>query len=209
MPSSAGKTTAKKSSAKKSAGGSQGTRRTAGRGSASQPDKSVEAFREALEKTITLPRERIQEVIDDAVDRGKLSRKDANDLVRKLVRRGRKQSEELLEEVERLLEQARAEVEGRARKARGRIGKTAGKVARQARDVADEPLAKVDELRRRAGVGPSFPITGYDELTAAQVTRRLSKLSDADLRKVRDHEAANKARKSILSKIDKRLGQQG
>ena len=101
----------------------------------------------------------------------------------KLVARGRRQTEDLVKELEKVLESARGEVEGRTAKARKTVEKrttkarkraerTAGKVARSARDAADEPLAQADKLRRRAGVGSSFPITGYDELTAAQVGAR-------------------------------------
>ena len=38
---------------------------------------------------------------------------------------------------------------------------------------------------------PSFPILGYDDLTAAQVQARLDDLSPAQLRKVRDYERRN------------------
>ena len=192
------------------------TRRPKASRSAERPDKNLEAFRDALEKSITLPRERIQEVVDDAVKRGRMTRDDANELVSKLVSRGRKQSEELVKDLEALLDQARKQVERNTAKARKRVEKqttkarrqvkgTAGKVARQARDAADEPLARADSVRRKAGVGSSFPITGYDELTAAQIGKRLSGLSKPELRKVRTYEKNNKARKSILGKIDKAL----
>jgi polyhydroxyalkanoate synthesis regulator phasin len=192
------------------------TRRPKASRSAERPDKNIEAFRDALEKSVTLPRERIQEVVDDAVKRGRMTRDDANELVSKLVSRGRRQSEELVKELEALLDQARKQVGKGTTKARKRVEKhtssarrqvkgTAGKVARQARDVADEPLARADTVRRKAGVG-SFPITGYDELTAAQVNKRLGGLSKPELRKVRTYEKNNKARKSILGKIDKALG---
>lgn len=192
------------------------TRRPKASRSADRPDKNLEAFRDALEKSITLPRERIQEVVDDAVKRGRMTRDDANELVSKLVSRGRKQSEELVKELEALVEEARKRVEKGTTKARKRVEKqtsrarrqvkgTAGKVARGARDAADEPLARADAARRRAGVPPSFPITGYDELTAAQIGRRLGELSKPELRKVRTHEKNGKGRKSILDKIDKAL----
>jgi polyhydroxyalkanoate synthesis regulator phasin len=174
--------------------------------SADRADKSVEAFRDALERSITLPRERIQEVVDDAVKRGRMTRDDANDMVSKLVSRGRKQSEEMVKELEALLEQARKQVERRTTRARKQTKGTAGKVAKRARDAADEPLAQMDKVRRKAGVGPSFPITGYDELTAAQINRRLGDLSKPDLRKIRTYENNNKARKSVVAKIDKALG---
>ena len=45
---------------------------------------------------------------------------------------------------------------------------------------------EVDRARRAAGVGPAFPILGYDDLTAAQVIERLGDLGAAELRKVRD-----------------------
>lgn len=199
------------------------TRRPKASRSAERPDKSIEAFRDALERSITLPRERIQEVVDDAVERGRMTQRDANDLVSKLVTRGRKESKQLVKELESLLEQARKELDKRSReaqrrstKARRRVEKettkarrqvkvAAGKAARGARDAADEPLARADAARRRAGVPPSFPITGYDELTAAQIGRRLGELSKPELRKVRTHEKNGKGRKSILDKIDKAL----
>jgi hypothetical protein len=59
-------------------------------------------------------------------------------------------------------------------------------------------------LRSRAGL-PGFPITAYDELTAAQVKSRIKDLTKADARKVRTHEKDNKARKSVLGEIEKRL----
>ena len=49
-------------------------------------------------------------------------------------------------------------------------------------------LAQADKARRAAGIGPSFPITGYDDLTVAQVKARLADLAPAELRKVRDYE---------------------
>ena len=186
--------------------GKKSTRKPKVERSADRADKSVEAFRDALERSVTLPRERIQEVVDDAVKRGRMTRDDANDMVSKLVSRGRKQSEELVKELEVLLDQARRQVGRGTTKARRQAKGTAGKVAKSARDAADEPLAQIDKVRRKAGVGPSFPITGYDELTAAQINRRIADMTKPDLRKVRTYERNNKARKSILAKLEKALG---
>jgi hypothetical protein len=61
-------------------------------------------------------------------------------------------------------------------------------------------------VRRVAGVGPSFPILGYDDLTAAQVESRLAGLTPAELRKVRDYERRHANRKTVLSAIEERLG---
>lgn len=110
---------------------------------------------------LILTRERIQEVLDDAVERGRMTRDDATHLLGELVRRG-----------------------------------TA---------PADRLLREVDRARRAAGLGSSFPITGYDDLTAAQVAERLDGLSSAQLREVRDHERRNANRKSVLTAVERKL----
>jgi polyhydroxyalkanoate synthesis regulator phasin len=193
---SASKKTTKKAAAKKPAA----SRSRA----AERPDKSVEEFREALERSVTLSRDRIQEIVDDAVKRGRMTRSDANDLVSKLVSRGRKQTEELLKELEKALDQARGRAQKATKRVRSRTGRARKRVTKAALDVADEPLAQADKLRSRAG-GPGFPITAYDELTATQVKHRIPDLTKADARKVRTRENKGKARKSVLEALDKRL----
>jgi polyhydroxyalkanoate synthesis regulator phasin len=87
-----------------------GRKGSAGRADAddeARVDKSVQAFREALEKSVTLSRDRLQEVMDDAVARGRITRDDANELVSRLVARGRQQTDSLLRDLERLLGRAR------------------------------------------------------------------------------------------------------
>jgi hypothetical protein len=116
-----------------------------------------------------------------------MTRKDAEDLFSTLVSAGRTQTEALLADLEQLL--------GRG---------TAVRV-RASADAGDAVLRTVDRARRRVGVG-SFPILGYDDLTAAQVTKRLGGLTPAQLRKVRDHERRNGKRKSVLAAIERKLG---
>ncbi len=190
--------TAKKGSSKTSKSSS---RRTA---SAGRGDKSVEAFRNALERSLVLSRDRLQEAVDDAVKRGRMTQTDANELVSRLVTRGRKQTDDMMKELERLLDQARSEVESRVKPARRRAERAASKVSRRTREAADPVLAEADKLRRRAGVGGG-PITGYETLNATQVKARLKDLSPADLRKVRTQEKRGKARKGVLDDIEKRL----
>jgi hypothetical protein len=103
---------------------------------------------------LVLTRERIQEVLDDAVQRGRMTRDDASELLQELVRRG---------------------------------------------------TAPADRLIRAAGLGSSFPIADYDDMTAAQVTEKLDGLTPAQLRTVRDHERRNANRKSVLAAIDRKL----
>src|SRR3954452_14237893 len=135
--------------------------RTSGAGPGTdRADKSVEAFRDALERSVTLSRDRLQEVMDDAVQRGRMTRDDANELVSSLITRGRSYTDDLVRELERLLDQARRELGSRAGPTRRRATQDAGRAARAARDVADAPLARADRLRRRAGVTAGGPITG-------------------------------------------------
>ncbi len=141
---------------------------------------------------VVLTRERIQEVLDDAAERGRVTRSDANELAAELVDRGRQQTEQLLSDVERVL--------GRGRQ---QIGSATMRARRS--ESLDLLLRSADRARRTVGTGESFPILGYDELTAAQVQSRLDGLSPAELRKVRDYERRHANRKSVLAAIDKQL----
>ncbi len=59
---------------------------------------------------VLLSRERIQEVLDEAAERGRVTRRDANELVSELVRRGRDQTDELLRHAGRAAGRARRSV---------------------------------------------------------------------------------------------------
>lgn len=177
--------------------------------------KSVADLRNALTRGIIGPlnlvmltRDRIEEVMDDAVSRGRMTADDAQKLAQDLINRGRKQTNDVLGDLETLLTRA-GDVGG----ARKRGGDAASRARRQvseatalARSAADPVLARADRARRAAGVGPAFPITGYDDLTVAQVQGRLGNLKPAELRKVRDYEKRHANRKTILSDIEQRLG---
>jgi len=206
------KAKAKARAKRASTGRAASSRASAGtRASAGRSDKSVQAFRDALERSrsalesnVTMPRERVQEVVDDAVKRGRMTRTDANELVSNLVSRSRKATDDLMRDLEKLLDQARKEVEKRSATTRKQATRAAERVGRAARDAADRPLAEADKLRRRSGA-PGPAISGYEQLTAAQVKTRLKDLKPAELRKVRTQEKRGKARKSVLDSIDKQL----
>ena len=142
------------------------------------PDGVREAVRKVLSPldAVVITRDRLQEVLDEAVGRGRMTRDDAGDLLAELVRRGRRQTDDLLRDIE------------------GAITSPAERVIRE-----------VDRARRATGLGSSFPIMGYDDLTAAQVTDRLGDLSTGDLRVVRDYEKRNANRKSVLAAVERKL----
>ena len=99
---------------------------------------------------VVLTRERLQEAIDDAVERGRMTRTDATDLVARDPHPRPPQTEDL---PRRLDQRPRP-----ARRPRRR---------------------EVDRARRATGLGSAFPISGYDDLTAAQVAERLGDLTPA------------------------------
>ena len=108
---SGAKSAAKKTApAKPKADAKKGGAKSAGKKS-SRPtvglDKSIAQFRDSLEHSVTLSRERIQEVVDDAVKRGRMTHGDAEKMIGELLKRGRKQTDALLSELEGLLRQAR------------------------------------------------------------------------------------------------------
>jgi len=145
-----------------------------------------EGLREQLQRIlnplelVVLTRDRVQGALDEAVERGRMTRQDATELAAELVARGRRQTDDLVADLERLL------------------GRSLGA-------PADRVIREVDRARRAAGVGPSFPIVAYDDLTAAQVQARLGELNPPELRKVRDYERRNANRKSVLAAIEQKL----
>jgi polyhydroxyalkanoate synthesis regulator phasin len=207
------RTTGTKSTAKRrSSSKRSGSARSGGRGTGTSSstataglDKSIESFRDSLERSVTISRDRLQEVVDDAVRHGRMQRRDAEKMVSDLVSRGRRQTSSLIQDLERVAEQARKELRGRSGPARRQATKAARRAGRAARDVADRPLAEADRLRRRTGLPARFPITAYDQLTGAQVKSRLRDLSPAELRKVRDYEMRTRKRKGVVNDIDKKL----
>jgi len=141
---------------------------------------------------VVLTSERIQEVLDDAAERGRVTRSDANELASQLISRGRQQTDQLLSDVERVIGFGRRQL---------------GPATRGSRwsESIDVLVRSADRVRRSVGAGQTFPILGYDDLTAAKVQVRLDGLSPAELRKVREYERRHANRKSVLEAIGKSL----
>jgi polyhydroxyalkanoate synthesis regulator phasin len=160
---------------------------------------STASLGEQLAKGATKPRElviltrdRIQETLDEAAARGRVTSKDANELVTEIVRLGRAQSDDLVSEIEALLERGRDQLESATKRAR----KT---------DPVDRIVRGADRARRVAGVGPAFPILGYDELNASQIQSRIKELSKPELRKVLSYERKHSNRKGVVGAVEKSL----
>ncbi len=128
-----------------------------------------------------LTRERIEEVLADAVERGQITARDAQGLGSDLLSRGRKETNDVLKDLEQLLGRGRDEIEDATTGVRRRAA-------------------------RATGLGKSFPISGYDDLNVGEVRARLAGLTPAELRKVRDYERRHANRKTVLAAIEAKLG---
>lgn len=106
------------------------------------------------------------------------------------VRRGRMTRHDAEELMQSLVEAGRRQTEELLHDLEALVGRSLG-----------------DRARRAVGLGsPStLPIAGYDELTAAEIVRRLGGLTPDELRRVRDHERRRANRKTVLRAVEQRL----
>ena len=77
-------------------------------------------------------------------------------------------------------------------------------------EVGEAPAQTTEEGERRTGeniqadVG-ELPIEDYDSLNVHQITQKLRELSVEELEQLRDYEAKNKNRRSIMQRLDTRI----
>lgn len=190
--------------------------------------KNLKALRGALEHSVTIQMAKLQEVADDLVARGALTRAEADKLVGQLVTSGKAHSQALLHVLDAATADARKNVEAGVATAVAPVVTTAGRIAdtvRQApklvsgRKTPAKKTAKAPAKTAKTSSGPSEatssakvqklpvaePIPGLASLTVTQVRPKLARLSAAELRRVRQAEADGKARKSVLTEIDRLL----
>jgi polyhydroxyalkanoate synthesis regulator phasin len=189
------------------------------------PDEVAANFailRDRLLSSLTLTTERLQDTVDDAVRRGRMTRKDAEDLLSALIAAGRTQTEALLADVEQLLGRGpasamRVRTADHAEAVRRTVDAARRKVSAGGKDesgAASKPKAKAEPKKKteakassssKPATGGGLPIAGYDELTAAEIVKRVKDLTPAQLRKVRDYEKAHANRKSVVGAVEKKL----
>jgi hypothetical protein len=89
-------------------------------------------------------------------------------------------------------------------------------VARQGLRVAEEATEQTEEVLRqtekatkkaelKAAVLSALKTPNYDELSVAEISRRLDGLSTEQLRKVRKYEKKNKNRETLIEQIDRKI----
>jgi hypothetical protein len=89
-------------------------------------------------------------------------------------------------------------------------------VARQGLRVAEEATEQTEEVLRqteratkeaelKAAVLGALKTANYDELSVAEISKRLDGLSAKQLRKVREYEKKNKNRETLIEQIDRKI----
>jgi hypothetical protein len=88
-----------------------------------------------------------------------------------------------------------------ARALRDRMEELTGAAARQARRAPGEQRAE-GAARGAVAREEDVPIANYDSLSAAEISKRLKRLSKVDLGKVEAYERRHKNRKTVLQRIE-------
>jgi len=189
----------------------------------SSDDARLSQLRELLGQAVVIPTERLQAVLDDARRRGHIDTKGVEEIVQGVL----KQSEDARTRLETLLGRVaeatglrRAPTSGRGKKdgtqptqtertkERAKASTPAARTKAAASGSKGAPAAAKKDTASKGGASTTargFPIKGYDDLKAAEITAKLDGLTAAQLKKVRKHESDGKSRKGILSAIDRKL----
>ncbi len=163
----------------------------------SRAEQSVQAFRDALDKSVTISRERLQEVVDDAVRARAHDARRRRGARRPLRHAGPRAGRRHHRPARRggLSSCATPVPKPPPSRAGPRAGPPAARAAssrtppsaparrsrrapREARKrtvaAVDQPLASADRVKRKARV-PGLPISAYDQLSVRQIDTRLAR----------------------------------
>lgn len=182
-------------------------------------DQLREAFTEvgdALQRAVVLSSDRVQSVFEDAVLRGRMTRRDAEELASSLVAAGRDQALELRSEVDQIARSIPTKVaeavdpRTKRRKKKARDQDAEAKRAEAAKFVAHAPAkAKASAAKTTARKTPAPSSATLDPATASakDLIAAVRTLSPTQLKTLRTEEAAGKNRATVLSAIDKKIDQ--
>lgn len=172
--------------------------------------QNLKALRGALEHSVVLQAAKLQEVVDDLVARGTLTRAEADRLLGRLVASSKGYTAALLQVVDVVANEARRTVGAGVAAGVAPVMSTAGRVVETVKQAATGRTPKTAGPRpagQAASSTAADAMPDIDSLTIAQARPRLAGLSTAQLREVRSKEASGKARKSLLAEIDRMLGE--
>lgn len=186
---------------------------------------------DALQRALVLSSDRVQSVLEDAVLRGRMTRRDAEDLAGHLVSLGREQAQELRTALARSVGDTVATA--------GEAVATAGEAVASASEavVTAVPLAKKKSRRSRTATAHRNGTNGHHHgtngtrvngttsptghvakvavtsnlpddpagLTARELVDLTATLGNSELWTLRELEAAGKARATVIKAIDRKL----
>lgn len=151
-----------------------------------------EAFSEvgdALQRAVVLSSDRVQSVFEDAVLRGRMTRRDAEELASSLVALGRDQALEL-----------RGEVDALATSFTSKVAATVDPLSKRRKKKQQDDEGDGDAAEPAASASSATP--DPSTMSAKDVIALVTTLSPADLATLREQEAAGKARATVLKAID-------
>lgn len=175
--------------------------------------RNLRALHGALEHSVTIQATRLQELMDDLVARGALTRTEADHLVGQLVTTSRAYSQALLQVLDSVTAESR-KVLSAPKVLTSPVRATAGLLVGTVRQAPKlVPGRRAPAAPRPPAATPPEPTAPEDlpdlpdlrDLTVAQVKPRLAGLDPAHLRRLRAQEVAGKNRKGVLAEIDRLL----
>ncbi|WP_377323057.1 hypothetical protein ACFJIY_27145 [Pimelobacter simplex] len=174
--------------------------------------RNLRALHGALEHSVTIQAPRLQELMDDLVARGALTRAEADHLVGQLVTTSRAYSQALLQVLDSVTTESR-KVLAAPKVLTSPVRATAGLLVETVRQAPKlvvpgrrTPAPAPAPAAPAAAAAPDVPdVPDLADLTVAQAKPRLAGLDAAGLRRARAQEAAGKNRKGVLAEIDRLL----
>ncbi|MBU2697506.1 hypothetical protein [Pimelobacter sp. 30-1] len=179
--------------------------------------RNLRALHGALEHSVTIQATRLQELMDDLVARGALTRAEADHLVGQLVTTSRAYSQALLQVLDSVTAESR-KVLSAPKVLTSPVRATAGLLVGTVRQAPKLVPGRRTTATATETAAPATPAAGAPaapevpdlpdlaDLTVAQVKPRLAGLDAPALRRARDQESAGKNRKGVLAEIDRLLG---
>lgn len=150
----------------------------------------MEMLKTALELGVYLPLGAAMAARDLVLDRERLA-----ELYEELVDRGRESLGSVVQGPREQLERVKVEAGDLTRRGRPRLT--------EATDGRGDVATTSTSGRTVSPAVDQLPIQSYDLLTADEIVRRLSELSRAELEVVREYESRGRSRSTILDRIDK------
>lgn len=170
--------------------------------------RNLRALHGALEHSVTIQATKLQELMDDLVVRGSLTRAEADNLLGQLVSASKAYSQALLQVLDTVTETATAPVRATAGRLAGTAGAVAGTVAQSVKQaprlVPGRRQPAATSARSTTAAVTALP--DLSTLTVPQAKARLAGLDASALRQLREQEVAGKNRKGILDEIARQLG---